>query len=93
MGCVGAAITAVGPRNARPAGGGMSVCGGGNPALSAKKNGRPYLRLPGCGDDGPTLEIFQYDEMGAGGDSAANVPGLRHIAFLADDVEAMYQIF
>lgn len=47
-----------------------------------------HLRLPGYGDTGPTLEIFQYDEMAPGCPPAANRIGLAHIAFAVDDVQA-----
>jgi catechol 2,3-dioxygenase-like lactoylglutathione lyase family enzyme len=45
-----------------------------------------HLRLPGYGEDGPTLEIFQYDPMEAPISSPVNRPGLAHIAFVVDDV-------
>jgi predicted enzyme related to lactoylglutathione lyase len=45
-----------------------------------------HLRLPGCGDDGPTLEIFQYDAQRAAMATAPNRPGLGHLAFTVDDV-------
>lgn len=48
-----------------------------------------HLRLPGFGDDGPTLEIFQYDIMPRHPDVAPNTPGFSHIAFAVDDVAAM----
>ena len=47
-----------------------------------------HLRLPGCGDDGPTIEIFQYDTMPEHPTVKPNTPGFAHIAFLVDDVEA-----
>ena len=47
-----------------------------------------HLRFPGTGDEGPTLEIFQYNERAARPDTAINRPGLGHIAFAVDDVEA-----
>ncbi len=47
-----------------------------------------HLRLPGYGEDGPTLEIFQYSQEADRPDSALNRPGLAHIAFAVDDVEA-----
>lgn len=48
-----------------------------------------HLRLPGHGDDGPTLEIYTYRgneplELGS-----ANRRGLAHLAFEVDDVEAV----
>lgn len=49
-----------------------------------------HLRLPGFGDDGPTLEIFQYSRSEAGQETAANRPGFGHIAFSVDDVQAAY---
>jgi catechol 2,3-dioxygenase-like lactoylglutathione lyase family enzyme len=47
-----------------------------------------HLRLPGCGDQGPTLEIFQYSRQEDAQETAVNRPGLGHIAFAVDDVEA-----
>jgi predicted enzyme related to lactoylglutathione lyase len=47
-----------------------------------------HLRLPGFGDHGPTLEIFQYTPQEAGPKPVLNRPGLAHIAFAVDDVEA-----
>lgn len=47
-----------------------------------------HLRLPGFGDDGPTLEIFQYGESGADTSRAVNRPGFAHIAFAVDSVES-----
>ncbi len=48
-----------------------------------------HLRLPGCGIDGPTLEIFQYDATPERPPSAPNLPGFAHVAFAVDDVEAV----
>jgi len=49
-----------------------------------------HLRLPGCGDGGPTLEIFRYDRHGGEHlPPAANRPGIGHIAFAVDDVETV----
>jgi predicted enzyme related to lactoylglutathione lyase len=47
-----------------------------------------HLRLPGYGDSGPTLEIFQYNRQEERPRAAVNRPGLAHIAFAVDDVEA-----
>jgi catechol 2,3-dioxygenase-like lactoylglutathione lyase family enzyme len=47
-----------------------------------------HLRLPGHGDDGPTLEIFQYNKPEERLETAINRPGLAHLAFEVDDVEA-----
>ncbi|MBI5032076.1 MAG: VOC family protein [Chloroflexi bacterium] len=49
-----------------------------------------HLRLPGYGDTGPTLEIFQYDEELDPLAPATNRPGYGHIAFLVDDVDAAH---
>jgi len=48
-----------------------------------------HLRLPGHGDDGPTLEIFQYDSMPEHSATFPNTPGFSHIAFAVDDVRAI----
>jgi predicted enzyme related to lactoylglutathione lyase len=45
-----------------------------------------HLRLPGCGVDGPTLEIFEYNRQEGGAETAINRPGLAHIAFAVEDV-------
>lgn len=47
-----------------------------------------HLRLPGYGDAGPTLEVFQYDPELMHATPAANRPGFGHIAFSVDDVDA-----
>ena len=47
-----------------------------------------HLRLPGYGDDGPTLEIFQYNNAEQPLKTAINRPGLAHLAFEVDDVAA-----
>lgn len=47
-----------------------------------------HLRLPGYGDDGPTLEIYQYAQVQpTHGAPAADRQGLGHLAFEVDDVE------
>ena len=49
-----------------------------------------HLRLPGY-EDGPTLEIFQYDkQIESDSPPAINRPGFAHIAFLAEDVQSFY---
>lgn len=45
-----------------------------------------HLRLPGYGDNGPTLEIYQYDHMAERLTPMANRKGLGHLAFAVDDV-------
>ena len=48
-----------------------------------------HLRLPGFPEDeGPTLEIFQYEPEGADPDPAVNRIGYGHICFQVDNVEA-----
>jgi catechol 2,3-dioxygenase-like lactoylglutathione lyase family enzyme len=47
-----------------------------------------HLRLPGHGDNGPTLEIFTYSTLADRPPTAANRPGFGHIAFMVDDVQA-----
>ncbi len=46
-----------------------------------------HLRLPGHGEEGPTLEIYSYGEMKEKPSPAANRRGLGHLAFLVDDVD------
>ena len=45
-----------------------------------------HLRLPGGGSDGPTLEIYEYEQRLDRPPPAANRPGFGHIAFAVDDV-------
>ncbi len=45
-----------------------------------------HLRLPGYGDDGPTLEIFTYNVLAERPETAVNRPGFCHIAFSVMDV-------
>lgn len=47
-----------------------------------------HLRLPGCGADGPTLEVFNYTALADRPETAVNRPGFGHIAFQVDDVAA-----
>lgn len=47
-----------------------------------------HLRMPGCGDDGPTLEVFQYADPEHVPLPVANRIGFGHIAFQVDDVAA-----
>ena len=46
-----------------------------------------HLRLPGHGDTGPTLEVFQYDDESEHAAPAVNRPGLGHTAFVVQDVK------
>ena len=51
------------------------------------------LRLPGHGDTGPTLEVFQYSENEERLPPAANREGICHLAFEVDNVaEAMEEV-
>ena len=50
-----------------------------------------HLRLPGYGADGPTLEIFSYDELIEGELPKSNQCGFAHIAFAVDDVDHALQ--
>lgn len=45
-----------------------------------------HFGLPGGGDDGPTLEIYQYDAIDAVAPPAVARPGWGHIAFQVPDV-------
>lgn len=45
-----------------------------------------HLRLPGLGDSGPTLEIYQYRRSEGRLPPAANRLGLAHLAFVVPDV-------
>lgn len=47
-----------------------------------------HLQLPGFGDNGPTLEIFNYNILEQRSKTAVNRPGFGHIAFSVDDVAA-----
>jgi predicted enzyme related to lactoylglutathione lyase len=50
-----------------------------------------HLRLPGYEDDGPTLEIFSYDQLIERQLPKANECGFAHIAFAVDDVDQALQ--
>ena len=47
-----------------------------------------HLRLPGYGDSGPTVEIFQYNQLADRPTTAVNRPGWGHLAFAVEDVTA-----
>lgn len=47
-----------------------------------------HLRLPGYGEEGPTLEIYQYASMKEKPEPAANRKGFGHIAFEVENVAA-----
>lgn len=46
-----------------------------------------HLLLPGYDDNGPTLEIFEYDKNEKNTNKKVNCEGLGHTAFAVDDVE------
>lgn len=48
-----------------------------------------HLRLPGHGDEGPTLEIYQYASTEDNLPPVPNRIGLGHLAFSVDDVKAV----
>ena len=50
-----------------------------------------HLRLPGYGENGPTLEIFSYETLAERVQAAVNRPGFAHIAFQVEDVSAARQ--
>lgn len=50
-----------------------------------------HLGLPGFSEDGPTLEIFSYEQLIEGDLPAANECGFAHIAFAVDDVDKALQ--
>lgn len=47
-----------------------------------------HLRLPGHGETGPTLEIFNYVQLAERPPTAVNRPGFGHLAFEVVDVAA-----
>ena len=51
-----------------------------------------HLLLPGHGDNGPTLEIFSYQEMRDCNPLMANSVGLTHIAFEVNDVDQILNV-
>ncbi len=53
--------------------------------LEVRITGR-HLRLPGLGDEGPTLEIFHYEPLVDSGFPMPNRTGYGHIAFIVEDV-------
>ncbi|RMZ60243.1 VOC family protein [Chryseobacterium nematophagum] len=45
-----------------------------------------HLRLPGYGENGPTLEIYQYSEVIDSEKMVSNKKGFGHIAFQVDNI-------
>jgi catechol 2,3-dioxygenase-like lactoylglutathione lyase family enzyme len=58
----------------------------GTGVLNAQFSGM-HLRLPGYGEGGPTLEIYQYSENVPRPPSVANREGIAHLAFEVEYVE------
>ena len=52
-----------------------------------------HLRVPGHGDDGPTLEIYTYTPLEPGALTPVNRPGWGHVAFVVPDVAAARAAF
>ncbi len=50
-----------------------------------------HLKLPGYGENGPTLEIFNYSRLESRAKTSVNRPGFGHVAFLVDDVRFMHE--
>ncbi len=50
-----------------------------------------HLRLPGHGERGPTLEIFQYHRNDPSLPTSLSRPGFAHLAFEVPDVESKRQ--
>ncbi|HKY79563.1 MAG TPA: VOC family protein [Anaerolineales bacterium] len=50
-----------------------------------------HLLLPGFGDSGPTIEIFNYNQLEPRPKTAVNRPGFGHIAFEVDNVQVAQQ--
>jgi predicted enzyme related to lactoylglutathione lyase len=63
---------------------------GGTGVKNAELSG-VHLRLPGGGNEGPTLEIFQYSHSEGRPATRANREGFGHIAFEVDDVAGALQ--
>ncbi len=57
----------------------------------ARIRGR-HLRVPGHGEQGPTLEVFSYAENAPELPRLLHRPGLAHLAFEVDDVDATRQV-
>ena len=51
-----------------------------------------HLRLPGYGNDGPTLEIFQYTNIIDTDKPVANKQGFGHIAFEVENIIAILDL-
>ena len=47
-----------------------------------------HMRLPGYGENGPTIEFFTWDHPDGTPSNRINGQGMGHLAFAVDDVEA-----
>ena len=47
-----------------------------------------HLRVPGHGENGPTIEIFTFSENAPDQPKRLNRPGFAHVAFEVDDMDA-----
>ena len=70
---------------------GGSLIARGTGQASAQLEG-VHLALPGYAHGGPTLEIFQYEQIVPRADPTPNARGLGHIAFEVADVGAVQQL-
>ena len=52
-----------------------------------------HLRMPGVGEHGPTLEVFNYSQLEDGPAPKVNRPGFSHIAFAVDSVDDAREAF
>ena len=57
----------------------------------ARIRGRHY-RLPGHGENGPTIEIFSYEKNLPSPGKELNRPGFAHLAFEVEDVDRTRQM-
>lgn len=51
-----------------------------------------HLRLPGQGDNGPTLEIYQYSEIKKSEKALPNKQGFSHIAFQVENIPELLEL-
>lgn len=51
-----------------------------------------HLRLPGYGENGPTLEIYEYSEIINAEKAFANKQGFGHIAFQVDNITELLDL-
>lgn len=61
-------------------------------ALPGAKLQGAHLRLPGYGEGGPTLEIFQYQPEGQRLPTGVNHRGYGHLAFAVEDVPSALEV-